>query len=139
MEVKKETVFIDTSFFKGIADERDDFYEDALKIWSHLSKENSHLLTSNFILDETFTLIRLRRKIGGAVGFRDLLSESFTDLEMVRVTVEDEADAWEWFLKDWSALSFTDCTSFSVMKRLGVERVATFDKHFRQAGFKIAK
>lgn len=139
MGSNKEIIFVDTSFFKGLADERDDFYKGALKIWSRLGEGDSQLLTSNFILDETFTLIRLRRKVEGAAGFRVLLSESFTDLEIVRVTAEDEAAVWEWFLKDWSDLSFTDCTSFAIMKRLGISRVATFDKHFARAGFRIEK
>ena len=33
--------------------------------------------------------------------------------------------------KEWS---FTDCTSFVVMERLGVTRAFAFDDHFRQFG-----
>lgn len=33
--------------------------------------------------------------------------------------------------------SFTDCLSFLVMERLGIQQVLTFDKHFIQAGFKV--
>lgn len=139
MGLNKETIFVDTSFFKGLADDQDNFYKVALKIWSRLGNGDFQLLTSNFVLDETFTLIRPRRKVEGAVGFRDLLIESFTDLEIARVTVEDEAAAWEWFIRDWSDLSFTDCTSFAIMKRLGISRAATFDKHFALAGFKIVR
>ena len=36
-------------------------------------------------------------------------------------------------------LSFTDCVSFAVMKRLGIGRAAAFDRHFSRAGFKMAK
>lgn len=51
----------------------------------------------------------------------------------------DEARAWNWFLKDWSDFSFTDCVSFALMERLGFKRVATFDRHFSKAGFKEEK
>ena len=49
--------------------------------------------------------------------------------------VDDDAGAWEWFEMDWSKLSFTDCVSFAVMKRLGLTDVATFDEHFTRAKF----
>jgi len=55
------------------------------------------------------------------------------------VTAADEAKAWDWFGLDWSDLSFTDCVSFAVMKRLGIGRAAAFDRHFARAGFKMAK
>lgn len=32
---------------------------------------------------------------------------------------------------------FTDCTSYVVMKELGIKLVFTFDEHFRQMGFKL--
>ncbi len=34
-------------------------------------------------------------------------------------------------------LSFTDCTSFALMKRLKVQTAFTFDGHFQQVGFMI--
>jgi predicted nucleic acid-binding protein len=34
-------------------------------------------------------------------------------------------------------LSLVDCSSFETMRRLGVEKVFTFDDHFRQQGFEI--
>jgi predicted nucleic acid-binding protein len=45
--------------------------------------------------------------------------------------------AWEIFArfnvaKEWS---FTDCTSYAVMKQLGITEVFAFDHHFTQMGF----
>ncbi len=131
-------VFIDTSFFKAILDEKDEFYIYAVSIWKKLQLRNVSLVTSNYILDEVFTLIRKRRGISKAKEFRQLLIDNATSIKIVRVTSTDEGKAWSWFLKDWHDLSFTDCVSFALMERLGLRISATFDKHFIRAGFKAA-
>ncbi len=134
-KLPESSVLIDTSFFKAILDEKDDFYKEAIKVWDKLRREHASLATSNYILDETFTLIRKRRGISKAEEFRRLLINNAANIKIVRVTATDEGKAWNWFLKKWSNLSFTDCVSFAVMERLGLRRVATFDHHFSRAGF----
>ena len=116
-----ETIFLDSSFFKGLIDPKDDFYQKASKIWLKLRKESKNLVTSNFIVDETLTLLRSRCNLETAIKFRDLLAENSQIIKIVRVTVADEGMAWQWFIKDWSKLSFTDCVSFALMKRLGIK------------------
>ncbi|MCG2692226.1 PIN domain-containing protein [Microgenomates group bacterium] len=133
-----ETVFLDSSFFKGLIDPKDDFYQLAGKIWQKLREKSGSLVTSNFIVDETLTLLRSRCNLDTAIKFRNMLAENSQIVKIMRVTVDDEAKAWQWFVKNWSKLSFTDCVSFAVMKRLGLRRAAAFDEHFKRAGFKLA-
>jgi len=71
--------------------------------------------------------------------FRDYLVDMIGTIKVERVKSRDEIDAWKWFEKDWSKLSFTDCVSFALMKRLGIKRVFGFDKHFEKAGFVLEK
>lgn len=130
-------VFIDTSFFKAIIDQKDEFHKKATKIMDQLKQIKPDVITSNFILDESFTLIRVKCGLKLALKFREYLEESGIVLRIIRVTVDDEAAAWDWFVKDWSKLSFTDCTSFALMKRLGMENAAAFDDDFKRAGFKL--
>lgn len=130
-------VYIDSSLWKALIDPRDDFFDKAKKIWESLRNENIRLLTTNYILDESFTLIRKRCGIEVINIFRDHLVSDWKNIKIIRVTIADEANAWKWFLNEWSNLSFTDCTSFAVMKRLSIDRAATFDNHFAKAGFKI--
>lgn len=132
-------VFLDSSFFKALVDVHDDFNPPASDLWSRFRESGIKLITSNFILDETLTLIRKRCGLVVALEFRDRLSQGFKKMRIARIGLIDETEAWSWFEKDWSDPSFTDCTSFALMRRLGLERVATFDKHFARAGFKIEK
>lgn len=129
-------VFVDTSMFFALVNEKDQFHESALSIWQNLEKIGVVLITSNYILDETFTLIRLRRGLETVDQFRQRLPNQY-EVKIARVTVSDEAQAWDFFLNDWKKLSFTDCVSFALMKRLKIVRAAAFDKHFKKAGFVI--
>lgn len=133
------SIFVDSSFFKGLIDIKDDFNEDALKIWENIRLNKIPLITSNFILDETFTLIRVKCRLSAAIELRERIMAGAGRIKIVRVSVDDESEAWNWFINEWKDLSFTDCVSFAVMKRLGITDVATFDEHFGKAGFKIVK
>ena len=132
----KNKVLIDTSMWKALLDEHDDFYSDAIRIWQRLKEENAPLVCSNYLLDETFTLLRIRVGMRVVEALRQLLIDP-PGIKIFRATISDEKDAWDWFVNDWKGLSFTDCVSFAMMKRMGLTRVVTFDKHFQRAGFKV--
>ncbi len=128
-------VFVDTRGFKAVIDSEDEFHSQAVKIWQELKDKQAELVTSNYILDETFTLLRAKCGLESAIMFKKVLVESQKTLTIYRVTVADEADAWNWFIKKWSKLSFTDCVSFAMMERLNIKEVVSFDNHFTRAGF----
>ena len=93
-------------------------------------------VTSNFVLNETITL--LGRWVGydfAAARARALLTSG--SLEILRPGPDDEFAAVELFEKysDQKA-SFTDCISFALMRKGGIDRAFSFDRHFRAAGFK---
>lgn len=65
-------------------------------------------------------------------------------VEMADVLSEDMDAAWTIFCgqpqpptRRARPLSFTDCTSFAVMRRLGLKRALAFDEHFREQGFEV--
>ena len=61
------------------------------------------------------------------------------EIENIAVTKGDEVEAWRLFcLRDDKQYSFTDCTSFIVMKRLNITIALATDEHFRQEGFELA-
>lgn len=133
------SIFIDTSFFKGLIDLKDDFHGVSVKVWEQIHKDLNPLVTSNFILDETFTLVRVRCGLNTAIDLRERFLAGTRRIKIARIQINDEAEAWNWFNHQWKDLSFTDCTSFAVMKRLGITKAATFDDHFGKAGFEVVK
>lgn len=134
-KMKPWEVFVDTSGFKALVDPEDEFHARAVKTWRNLAKMGVILTTSNYILDECYTLIRVRCGINVVREFRELLAASGKEIKVMRVTLADEFSAWDWFENDWSKLSFTDCVSFAMMKRLGLIKFFGFDAHFERAGF----
>lgn len=134
----KNSVFLDTSFLKALIDPKDDFHKDALPINSKLVHENLTLITSNYIVDESFTLVRVKCGLTKAIELKERLSRGMK-LKITRVIAQDDRSAWNWFINEWKGLSFTDCASFALMKRLGLTRVATFDSHFTKAGFSTVR
>jgi predicted nucleic acid-binding protein len=95
------------------------------------------LVTSNYVLDETLTLIRMRLGMPATRRWWDLVSES-PRCKIEWVTPHQASRAIQWFFK-WrdQSFSFTDCTSFVMMRDRGLTEVLTADRHFNIAGFKM--
>jgi predicted nucleic acid-binding protein len=125
--------FVDTSawFAAAFADDPDH---------AHISKaltREQRLVTSNLVLDETVTLCsaKLGHEVASRVG--EILLDT-DEVDLVRVSAADELAAWKLFLdRPDKSYSFTDCTSFVLMRRLGIETAIALDDHFRQEGFEV--
>ena len=60
------------------------------------------------------------------------------EVDMVRVTSEDELMAWELFCnRTDQKYSFTDCTSFTLMHRLGLDTALALDTDFAAENFTV--
>jgi predicted nucleic acid-binding protein len=125
-------VFVDTSGWYAYVRRDDPAHEGAS---AALQRWEGRLVTTDYVFDETVTLARAR--LGSAAA--EKIGETLLDpsvAEIVRLLPEDFEDAWELFKKGKDkAWSFTDCTSFAVMRRLRLSAAVATDKHFRQAGF----
>ena len=127
-----DTVFVDTSALYAFINSRD---PDHKEVKSYLEKYNGQLLTTNFIFDEILTLVmaRMGHKKAILTGKTLLNPKVFV---MVKIRAADEINAWELFInRPDKQYSFTDCTSFVIMKKLGIEKSLAIDSHFEQEGF----
>ncbi len=130
-------IFLDTGAFLGTYIERDQYHHQALAAWQELKTSTWRCFTSNFVLDETFSLLARRASYRFAAGrARDLLTSGV--LEILRPDQETELQALDYFEKFADQqVSFTDCTSFALMKRQRIQRAFAFDRHFALAGFEL--
>ena len=127
-------IFIDTGALVALYDSHDQYAPKAQDVAKTLSKSKVVLVTSNFVVDEALTLILKRAGYKRALKFGQALLEK-ERIKVVNIDENLQQEAWEVFKeynkdKNWS---FTDCTSFVVMKGLGIEEVFTFDRNFKAA------
>ena len=113
-------IFIDTSAWDAIEDSGDPNHEIALAFKDDLSN-NCHLITTDYVLDETYTLLLLNIGYERTIAFQKNTSELLQTgiLAIVHATPSLCDEAWDIFKrfnvdKKWS---FTDCVSYVVMKQ----------------------
>lgn len=128
-----ERLFVDTSAWLAYANRADKAHAE---VRGALKRFEGRLVTTNFVFDETVTLCR-RLGHAPAVLVGDTL-RSPDVVDMVRVRPPDEQQAWQLFMdREDKDYSFTDCTSFVIMRRLGLSRAAALDEDFRREGFEV--
>ena len=124
-------IFVDTGAWYALLDKSDANHHAAVKLKDSLVHP---LVTSNYIVDEVITLSRNRLGYEVAVEIgQKLWDESIANL--IRVIPQDEKKAWEIFVTYHDkTFSFTDCTSFALMERIGITEAFAFDEHLTQYG-----
>lgn len=95
------------------------------------------LITTDFVIDETLTLIRFRLGLDAARAWWQQVDGS-SRLRWARIDAArfEKAQALFFQYQD-KDVSFTDCTSFVVMRELRLTHAMTTDRHFRQIGFQL--
>jgi len=129
----REYILFDTSAIYAFINRRD---PDHNKVKGFIRNFKGEAVITNYIFSETINLVNARLGHDKAVMAGDVLLKS-PYIEKIWITPSDEKEAWKLFIsKRDKSYSFTDCTSFVVMKRLKIRRYLAFDEHFRQEGFR---
>ena len=132
-------LFVDTAGWMACADRADPDHERCRAARDHALEDGQPLVTTDFVVDETLSLIRFRLGVSPAAAWWNQVDRSqrlrweridSARFEKARVQFFQHKD------KD-KDFSFTDCTSFVTMRELRLTRVLTTDRHFRQAGFEL--
>jgi len=124
-------IFVDTGAWISVFDSQDS-HSDAGLNW--FTENNEPLVTTDYVIDETLTLLRAHgRNQVARKACESLVSGDICQLVYVSEQgflaacrcFDDYAD------KGWS---LTDCSSKVIMDQMQISTAFAFDRHFRQFG-----
>ncbi len=131
-----ESAFADASFFFALAAKRDVAHEAAVSAFARLLRGQRHIVTTDYVVDEALTLTRARTNVAVALELLDRIERSAA-IVIESVNPSRFESAKTFFRKHADhGYSFTDCTSFVVMRELRLREALTTDRHFVEAGFR---
>jgi predicted nucleic acid-binding protein len=128
-------VFMDSGGLFALWEAGDEHHAAAVRLQSELGRKRRRFVTTDYVVDETVTLLLVRHSHAAAVDFIDTVARSEA-LHLEWIGPDRFHSAASFFCrhadKEWS---FTDCVSFTVMRELNIRESFTTDHHFLQAGF----
>ncbi|MGH9363572.1 MAG: type II toxin-antitoxin system VapC family toxin [Thermoanaerobaculia bacterium] len=129
------SAFVDTSALLAVLDLADQDHAAAAATLRSLLDADEDLVTSNYVLVETFALVQSRLGLGAI----RLLQQDLVPILRVAWLDEDAHRAAVTALLTASRrrLSLVDCSSFETMRRFGITRAFAFDGHFAEQGFEL--
>jgi len=125
-------VLVDSSAIAALILRNDQRHADAVSVLRYFTQKEAELVLTNFIVAETYNLLAARAYPGKA---REWLLSNTWPIE--RISEEDEMEARR-ILETYADkdFSYTDATSFALMRRLDFDLAFTYDRHFKQYGLR---
>jgi len=128
-------LFVDTAGWIACANAADPAHKRTVASRDGWLHDGGVLVTTDYVVDETLTLLRVRYGVGVAEAWwRQVDSSSRLRREYIGLDRADKARDLFFRYTD-KEFSFTDCTSFVVMRELKLREALTTDRRFQQAGF----
>jgi hypothetical protein len=130
-------LFVDTAGWMACADSADPAHGPARAARDAALEGGQLLVTTDYVVDETLTLVRMRLGLAAAEAWwAQVEGSSRVRHETIDALRAEKARSMFYRHRD-KDYSFTDCTSFVVMRELRLKEALTTDRHFRQAGFRV--
>lgn len=130
-------ILVDSDAFVAINRVADVHHEKAVAINKSLLKVSANLITTNYVLQETTTV--LSRKMAQQKA-REFLSLFRKDTPMLVIHIDKRLDdeASRIFLKEKrDGTSFVDCSNVAVAKTFNIDTIFSFDKFYLDYGLEL--
>ena len=129
---------MDTSGWVALFVDNDQNHKKAASIFEDIkSLKGTLIYTSDYIIDETITTILTRGSHKQSVLAGEALFTSKI-IKIIHVSADYLQAAWGLYQKyKDKRFSFTDVTSFAIMKDLNIIKAFAFDREFTQAGIEL--
>jgi predicted nucleic acid-binding protein len=127
---------MDTWGWLALWDKKDSEHEKVKKHYEGFRNKRGLCVTTDYILDETFTLLFRRTYFEDARQYAQTILKAikmgYTRLEYITAQRFENALQLRYRFQDKPKISFTDLTSFVVMEELDIRNVMTNDSHFEE-------
>jgi len=130
-------IFLDTGAWVALFVANDINHKRATAVFDAIKESKDLLYTSDYVLDETITtvLVRGNHKQSILAGQAILTSKI---VKIVYVNPDYLRSTWDLYQKyNDKKFSFTDVSSLSIMKNLGITKAFAFDRELSQAGIEL--
>lgn len=136
-------LFMDTWGWLTLRDKKEHRHEEIKDQYLSLCSRKCLFYTTDYVLDETFTLLFRRLPFKEAKDSLDVIELAIKKgyLRLERITAErfEKAKGLRIKFQDKPRISFTDLTSMVVMAEIGITYILTQDDHFAQVGMEFQK
>ncbi len=127
--------FLDTSYLLALELAKDQNHLVAKQYWESIIHSPPSFVTTSYVFDEIVTYFNSRGYHTKAVQAGNNLLHS-PSTQFVHIDESLFYEGWKYFQQHQDkGYSLTDCISFIVMQKIGIDIALTFDNHFFQAGF----
>ena len=133
-----KSIFIDTWGWINLFNRKEPHHNNVSQLYKSLRQRQAAIATTDFVLDEVYTLLFRRVHVTQAQQAVHVISQAMNAgyINLVWITPErfDAAQTLRLKFHDKPDISFTDLTSMGVMLELKMSKIITGDAHFTHVG-----
>jgi len=135
MSASNGGVFLDTSALFAVVNAADARHLAAARAWEELLNSDAALHTSNYVLIELTALLQSRLGVP-AVDALGTYVMPWVHISWIDNALHAQAMAGL-LAAGRRDLTLVDCASFTLMRKLGLRRAFSLDRHFVEQGFGV--
>jgi predicted nucleic acid-binding protein len=128
-------IFLDANFVIDLLVDTEDNHEKTVKIYKEI--KDKQLIISNSVILEVMTVLNIKLKVS-----KEILEKSYNRLNGGKFKIVEDVPIYNETMERMleylpQRLPFWDCLYIELMEQLGIEKIATFDKHFQNKGIEV--